>query len=197
VICLLVGGTDSKPLLEKIRFSQLPGRTRRRQIIRLLRREADARQTCFYTGVKTYIAPAGDMRAPWHTTRDHLVPRRNGGAGQGSSNISLAGRHVDRWLSHKPLPLKLYLREQFRSVGFSGNPTRETADRVSILIRAWEEPFRLGQHFPWQPQCYPDGTRERRMADDFSRRLRAEEVLFLGLDGDGRRGYIDEFRWPF
>jgi hypothetical protein len=35
------------------------------------------------------------------------------------------------------------------------------------------------------------------MADDFSRRLRAEEVLFLGLDGDGRRGYIDEFRWPF
>jgi hypothetical protein len=135
-------------------------------------------------------------KVPWECSKEHLVCDRNGGYGQGASNIVIAGRYFNMKIGHSPLPVKVMLRQRLAELNYDRNrPTWDAMDPILKKTIAIENEHRLGQHYPWQPWAFEPGTRERRVADAFHREMMEAEQEFLALDDAGRADWLRGFTW--
>jgi hypothetical protein len=205
-LMMMVGGDQHDPQLEWMHYDDIAERNRKedwvsRKMSKRFGLDAALPQRCWYTGVQMYLVPWElfeqlGRHVPWMCSREHLVCERNGGLGNGLSNIVVAGRSINDNLGHSPLPLKLLHRQEFAQRDMD----RETMTWASVkpwidVIIETENQHRLGSHYPWQPWAFQEGTRERRVADAFHQEMLAEERFFLALDAEGRRQWLDDFVW--
>jgi len=206
LLLVMVGGDQHEPDLVWMPYEQLAERNRKRDWVSLkmtkrFGREPGLEQRCWYTGTQLYLVPYELSRrlryhVPWECSREHLVCERNGGVGNGLSNIAIAGRAINDQLGHSPLPLKLLHRQVFAAKNFDRDtPTWEAVRPWYESIIEVEERYLLDGHYPWQPWAYEPGTRGRRIAEAFHAEMRAAEREFLMLDDEARRQWIDDFVW--
>jgi hypothetical protein len=205
-LLVMTGGDQDNPELEWMHYDAIAQRNRdsdpqwiSRRMSRRFGLDASLEQRCWYTGTQMYLVPWAlyeslNRMTPWRCSHEHLVCERNGG-GRGP-NLVLAGSYINDKLGHSPLPLKLLHRQEFAKKDFD----RETP--TWDAIRPWldaiidlELQYQLGDHYPWQPWAFDEGTDERRTADAFHAEMRAEEETFLALPEDARAQWLDEFQW--
>lgn len=205
-LLVMVGGDQHDPELEWMHYDDLAQRNERGRWIslKMTKRfglDASLPQRCWYTGTQMYLVPWSlreqlGRQVPWECSREHLVCERNGGLGNGLSNIVIAGRYINDKLGHSPLPLKLAHRHEFAKREFDRDtPTWEAVGPWVEAIIEFERQHELDGHYPWQPWAFAPGTRGRRMAEAFHQEMRTEELAFLALDDEGRRQWIDGFTW--
>lgn len=206
-LLVMTGGDQHDPTLEWVHYDEVVRRNQRhggwvaRHMAMRYGRHADLEQRCWYTGVLVYLVPFQlrdtlKRMVPWECSREHLVCDRNGGYGNGESNIVVAGRYFNKKVGHNPLPVKLYIRQRLAELNYDRNrPTWNAMGTILDLTISIEDEHRLGSHYPWQPWAFEPGTRERRIADAFHREMMEAEREFLGLDDEGRADWIRNFTW--
>jgi len=206
-LLVMTGGDQNNPELRWIHYDEIAQRNHKRRnpwvskrMTRKFGRNADLPQRCWYTGMQLYLVPwevfyANGEMTPWMCSREHLVCERNGGADR-PSNLVIAGRYINDKLGHSPLPLKLAHRNRFAKMDVDRErPTYSALGPWIDAIVEFESEYKLGRHFPWQPWAFEEGSYERRLAEAFNADMMAQERAFLALDDEGRRQWIEEFRW--
>jgi hypothetical protein len=205
-LLVMTGGDQHDPELEWMHYDDLAERNQDREWLstKMAKRfglDATLPQRCWYTGTQMYLVPY-DLRlalryhVPWECSREHLVCERNGGLGNGISNIVIAGRAINDNLGHSPLPLKILHRQNFATQEIDRDATTWASVKpwIDCIIEV-ENQYQLGAHYPWQPWAFDPGSAHRRTADAFHQEMLAEERAFLALDAEGRRQWIDGFTW--
>jgi hypothetical protein len=204
-LLVMTGGTADTPDLKWFSFQELLRRNRKRNWISGLPlsrfgREAGLQQRCWLTGVQLYFVPVKVLEAnvvlPWSITREHLVNARDGGKGQGDSNLVFVGAIINKHLGHVPLPFKLHLRSELAGRELPRDaPTLATYHCVRQAIIDVQRRHLVGKHYAWQKDCFAPGSHEHKSASALRAEMRAAEQEFLAFDSDGRRQWLAEFRW--
>jgi hypothetical protein len=205
-LLIMTGGDQDAPQLELMHYDDLADRNRNRDWIsrKMSKRyglDADLEQRCWYSGVQLYLVPwkLYDKlfpKLPWVCSREHLVCERNGGLGNGISNIVVAGYAINVNLGHLPLPVKLLHRQVFATMDLDrDNPVWDTMTPLHYKIIETENQYALGGHYPWQPWAFEPGTRDHRIAQAFHEEMMAVEADFLAQDIADRAQWLDDFTW--
>jgi len=208
-LLVLTGGDQHAPELEWVHYDVIAERNGdkhgkdswvSRKMSRKFGLNADLSQRCWYTGTQMYLVPWKvyyelGRHVPWMCSREHLVCERNGGA-ERLSNLVIAGRYINDKLGHSPLPLKLLHRQEFAKKNFDRDTsTWEAVGPWIDAIIELEQQYKLGDHYPWQPWAFDEGTQDRKTADAFHVEMLAEEQAFLALDDESRKQWLEEFTW--
>lgn len=202
----MVGGTPDTPEFEWMAYDEIAERNKNgswisRKMTMKLGRDASLEQRCWLSGVQLYVVPYAvlgtlDKTPTWRATREHLVCLRNGGIGHGDSNIALVGEWVNDKIGHNPLPLKVLTRQELAKRSYDRDtPIYAAVGPVIDGIIEVEQQLRLGDRYPWQPWTFEPGTHNHALAKAFQTEMLKAEDEFLALDAQGRRQWLDEFKW--
>jgi hypothetical protein len=203
LIC--IGLEENQPILKKVRKVEFPRSLIHSKLNAKLNRGIVKNFNCFYSGVECYWVSWKNFeleqrKLPWALNREHLVSAYNAGRflrlsttqkENNEGNIVYAGRYINAKIGHSPLPLKILIKRHLEKCEYDRtNCTYENALKIKQYLIEYEDQYKLGGLYPWQPWTYVVPA-HKQAAEELHRRMLQIELEFLRVPLKEKRAWLE------